>query len=83
VRVLDILVAVITGLSIIGLYVWLLAIGIIALVRILNRTGYSGWWVLIGFVPVVGVIALSRFSKAKWADTASEPSVQKSASRSV
>jgi uncharacterized membrane protein YhaH (DUF805 family) len=38
----------------------------IAVVRILNRTGYSGWWSLLGLIPIVNVIALWIFSKAKW-----------------
>jgi len=71
---LNIIVFVLVGVVMIGGYVWLLATGILALIRILNRAGYSGWWLLVGFVPVVGVIALSRFSKAKWADSASDPS---------
>jgi uncharacterized membrane protein YhaH (DUF805 family) len=30
-------------------------------IRRLHDTGRSGWWILIGFVPIVGVIALIVF----------------------
>jgi hypothetical protein len=35
-------------------------------VRILKRTGYSGWWSLLILNPVVFVIFLWIFSKARW-----------------
>jgi uncharacterized membrane protein YhaH (DUF805 family) len=38
----------------------------IAMVRILKRTGYSGWWSLLILVPIDNVIALWIFSKATW-----------------
>jgi uncharacterized membrane protein YhaH (DUF805 family) len=58
-------IAVVTGLAVIYL---------IASVRILNRTGYSGWWSLLVLIPVVNVIALWKFSKARW--PAIEPPVK-------
>jgi hypothetical protein len=48
---------------------WLSVVYWIALVRILNRTGYRGWWSLLSLVPVVNVVALWRFSKAAWPAT--------------
>jgi uncharacterized membrane protein YhaH (DUF805 family) len=75
---MGILSDVVVGLLLGGLYIWLIATGLLAIIRILNRTGYSGWWLLIGFVPVVGVIALSRFSKARWSEAASDPTSKKS-----
>ena len=74
---LGILGAVFAGLAMVGFYIWLVVTSVLAMIRILNRTGYSGWWHLIGFIPVVGVIALSRFSKAEWAATASSATFQK------
>lgn len=47
-------------------YFWLVALGIIGLVRIIQRMGYSGYWVLILFVPFVSAYAIWRLSKAKW-----------------
>jgi uncharacterized membrane protein YhaH (DUF805 family) len=46
--------------------VWLNVAFWTAIVRILNRAGYSGWWSLLTLVPVVNIVALSRFSKATW-----------------
>lgn len=46
--------------------IWLLIAFWIAMVRILKRVGYSGWWSLLALVPIVNVIALWRFSKARW-----------------
>jgi hypothetical protein len=38
----------------------------VSVVRILNRTGFSGWWSLLTLVPLVNIYGLWRFSKAKW-----------------
>ncbi len=46
--------------------IWLAVANWIAIVRILHRTGYSGWWSLLAFIPIVNVIALWRFAKARW-----------------
>ncbi|ERN43189.1 putative membrane protein [Rubidibacter lacunae KORDI 51-2] len=35
--------------------------GIAATVRRLHDTGRSGWWILIGFIPLVGTIVLIIF----------------------
>lgn len=34
--------------------------------RVIARAGYSGWWALLGLVPVVNVIALWIFAFAQW-----------------
>jgi hypothetical protein len=39
---------------------------VMACVRILQRLGYSGWWVLLGLVPIGNVIGLWQLSRAKW-----------------
>ena len=52
------------GGGIVGL-VWILVTivpALAVLVRRLHDTGKSGWWVLIGFVPVAGTIVLFVFS---------------------
>ena len=38
----------------------------VSLVKILHRTGYSGWWSLLSLVPVVNIVALWMFSRADW-----------------
>ena len=35
-------------------------------VRILHKAGYSGWWVLLLFLPVVNVIMIWVFAFAEW-----------------
>jgi len=48
------------------LYVVLLIIFIWAYVRIIRRAGYSGWWVLIGLVPLVNVVMFLVFAFKEW-----------------
>ena len=43
-----------------------LAIYIVPIVMILRKAGYSGWWVLILFVPLVNIIMLWVFAFANW-----------------
>ena len=38
----------------------------IPLARILNRTGHSGWWALLYFVPVANLIGLWVWAYKKW-----------------
>lgn len=38
----------------------------VSAIRILQRTGYSGFWSLVSLIPVVNIIMLWRFSKAEW-----------------
>jgi len=47
-----------------GIAIW--AIFLIAYVKIISRAGYSGWWVLIMFVPVVNVVMLLVFAFKEW-----------------
>ncbi len=35
-------------------------------VRILHKAGYSGWWVVLGFVPVVNIVMVWVFAFADW-----------------
>lgn len=37
-----------------------------ASVRIIRRAGFSGWWVLIGFVPVVNIAMIWVFALGRW-----------------
>ena len=43
-----------------------MAIVIVPIVRILNRTGYSGWWALLFFVPLARYLAMWLFAFAEW-----------------
>ncbi|MBD3777931.1 MAG: hypothetical protein IE923_01515 [Micrococcales bacterium] len=44
--------------------VWL--IFLIAYIRIIQKAGYSGWWILIGLVPVVNVVMFLVFAYSRW-----------------
>ena len=37
-----------------------------AYVRIIRRAGYSGWWILIGVVPLVNVVMFLVFAFKEW-----------------
>ncbi|RMI04732.1 DUF805 domain-containing protein [Cellulomonas triticagri] len=49
---------------VIAIGVWLVVL--IAYIRIIQKAGYSGWWVLIGLVPVVNVIMFLVFAYSRW-----------------
>jgi len=44
----------------------IVAANLMAIVRILRRMGYSGWWSLISFLPVINVIGLWVLSRLPW-----------------
>jgi len=44
----------------------LLAIYLIPLVLVIRKAGYSGWWILIMFVPLVNIVMLWIFAFADW-----------------
>ncbi len=48
------------------IYLAFLVIGIIAAVKIVTKAGYSGWWILITFVPLVGAVFVLIFAFSKW-----------------
>jgi len=35
-------------------------------VRILHKAGYSGWWVVLGLVPIVNIVMIWVFAFADW-----------------
>ncbi|HDR8935517.1 TPA: hypothetical protein QDA84_005628, partial [Burkholderia vietnamiensis] len=47
----------------------LVAIVVYPYVRIVRRTGHSGWWILTMFVPVLNFIMLWVFAFARWPAT--------------
>jgi hypothetical protein len=44
----------------------LLAPFVVAWVKILQKAGYSGWWVLIGLVPIVNLVMFLVFAFSRW-----------------
>jgi predicted PurR-regulated permease PerM len=54
-----------------SLWHWILAAVILGLVawpgvRILRKAGYSGWWILLIFLPLVNFVAVWVFAYADW-----------------
>lgn len=39
---------------------------LVAYVRIIQKAGYSGWWVLVGLVPVVNAVMFLVFAFSTW-----------------
>jgi uncharacterized membrane protein YhaH (DUF805 family) len=54
----------VVGLSLLGLA--LAVIFFIVYIQIIRRAGYSGWWVLVMFVPVLNVVMLLIFAYKEW-----------------
>jgi hypothetical protein len=48
------------------IYIAVAVLGIIAAVMVITKAGYSGWWILIGFVPIVGSIFFLVFAFSTW-----------------
>ena len=42
------------------------ALGIAAGVAILRKAGYSSWWVVTGFIPIVNIVMVVAFAFADW-----------------
>ena len=63
------------GLSIIHLVIVLavLATSIVPPIKILGKAGYSGWWVLLLFVPLVNAVMVWVFAFADWPSLAKRP----------
>ena len=51
---------------VIGLLAAMIVISVVAIVRIVQRAGYNGWWVLIIVVPIVNMLALWYFAFGPW-----------------
>lgn len=48
------------------IYLALAVVGIVAAVKVVTKAGFSGWWVLIAFVPIVGTIFVLIFAFSTW-----------------
>ncbi len=47
-------------------YLAIVVLGVVASVKVVTKAGYSGWWVLIAFVPIVGSIFVLIFAFSTW-----------------
>jgi hypothetical protein len=48
------------------IYLLVGVLSVIAWVKILNKAGYSGWWVLISLVPIVNFVMFLVFAFSDW-----------------
>jgi hypothetical protein len=48
------------------IFLVMLAIFIVPYVKIIKKAGYSGWWVLVVFIPLINLIMLWVFALARW-----------------
>lgn len=53
-------------LVLLAIYAAVAVVTIVAWVKILSKAGYSGWWVLIGLVPVANVVMFLVFAFSDW-----------------
>lgn len=63
------LVGVVSGAGVgvaVVIYLALAVLFIVGWVKILNKAGYSGWWVLIGIVPLVNIVMFLVFAFGDW-----------------
>jgi uncharacterized membrane protein YhaH (DUF805 family) len=49
-----------------AVYAVFLIVFVWAYVRIIRRAGYSGWWILIGLVPLLNVVMFLVFAFKEW-----------------
>jgi uncharacterized membrane protein YhaH (DUF805 family) len=61
--VMDDSANVIVGLIVV---IVILVVYLVPIIKILNKAGYSGWWCLLFFVPLVNLIMLWVFAFADW-----------------
>lgn len=54
------------GIIIVCLCLAVVVVSAIAIVRIIQRAGFSGWWALIIFVPIFNLLALWYFGFGPW-----------------
>jgi hypothetical protein len=47
-------------------YLAILVLSVFAAVKVVTKAGYSGWWVLITFVPLVGMVFVLVFAFSAW-----------------
>lgn len=49
-----------------GIIILAWIITLIAQIKIISKAGYSGWWILVTFVPVLNVIMFFVFAFSEW-----------------
>ncbi|WP_303978082.1 hypothetical protein [Dongia mobilis] len=57
-----------SGFHVFAILLWLLVVGVMLIpyVKIIKKAGYSGWWILTFFVPLLNLIMLWVFAFSTW-----------------
>ena len=50
-----------------------IAVYLVPIIKILNKAGYSGWWCILMFIPLVNIIFLWIFAFADWPSLRGRP----------
>lgn len=53
-------------LVLVVVYVAIAVVAVVAWVKIITKAGYSGWWVLIGLVPIANIVMFLVFAFSDW-----------------
>lgn len=48
------------------LYLAVAIVFLVAYIRIIQKAGYSGWWILVGLVPILNVVMFLVFAFSRW-----------------
>lgn len=54
----------VTAIALVVAAIWVVML--LAYVSIIRRAGYSGWWVLIGLVPIANIVMFLVFAFKEW-----------------
>ncbi|MFD6176085.1 MULTISPECIES: DUF805 domain-containing protein [unclassified Isoptericola] len=54
------------GTAAIVVYLAIAVLFLIAYIRIIQKAGYSGWWILVGIVPILNVVMFLVFAFSRW-----------------
>jgi Na+/melibiose symporter-like transporter len=57
-----------SGFHFFAVILWLLVVAVMMIpyVKIIKKAGYSGWWILSMFVPLLNVVMLWVFAFSTW-----------------
>ena len=54
------------GTAALVVYLAIAVLFLIAYIRIIQKAGYSGWWILVGIVPILNVVMFLVFAFSRW-----------------
>lgn len=54
------------ALVLIAVYAVVIVVSIVVYVTIVRKAGYSGWWVLTAFVPLLNLVMIAVFAFSEW-----------------